>query len=115
VASSQPELTVTTSAEGATTVLEVSGEVDIGTAPVLRETFLRLLDQDEVPAVVLDMSGVAFCDSSGLAVLLMGARRWQAEGKRFALRSPSQTLARLIDLTGVRRAFEFEEGGSRES
>jgi anti-anti-sigma factor len=115
VASSQPELTVTTSADGATTVLDVSGELDIGTAPVLRATFLRLLDQDDVPDIVLDMRSVAFCDSSGLAVLLMGARRWQAEGKRFALRSPSQTLERLVDLTGVRRAFEFEERGSRES
>jgi len=115
VAASQPELTVTTSTDGATTVLGVSGEIDIGTAPVLRETFLRLLDQDEIPEIALDVSGVTFCDSSGLAVLLMGARRWQSEGKRFALRSPSQTLARLVDLTGVRRAFEIEEGGSRES
>lgn len=115
MAPSQPELTVTTSVDGATTVLAVSGELDIGTAPVLRERFLRLLDQDVVPDIVLDMHGVLFCDSSGLAVLLMGARRWQAEGSRFALRSPSQTLARLIDLTGVRRAFEVEEGGSRES
>jgi anti-anti-sigma factor len=52
---------------------------------------------------------VSFCDSSGLAVLLMGARRWTSEEKRMVLRSPSKTLGRILDLAGVRRAFEVSE------
>ncbi|HEU0132709.1 MAG TPA: STAS domain-containing protein [Mycobacteriales bacterium] len=90
-------------------VLHVSGELDIGSAPILRETFLGLLNRDEVPDVVMDLSGVTFADSSGLAVLLMGARRWAAEGSKLVVRQPSRTLTRIVDLTGVRQAFLFEE------
>ncbi len=102
-------LTVTQTDDGGRSVLAVAGELDIGTAPALRESLLRLLDRDDVPDVVVDGSGVTFVDSSGLAVLLMGARRWAAEKRLFALRTPSTTLSRLIDLAGVRRAFAVEE------
>lgn len=100
---------MTPSDEGGTAVLSIAGEIDIGTAPLLRDALLNLLQRESVPDLVLDTSGVTFCDSSGLAVLLMGARRWSAEERRLSLRCPSTTLSRIIDLTGVRRAFEFDE------
>jgi anti-sigma B factor antagonist len=103
----QPGLTVSYTTDP-NAVITVSGELDVATAPVLREAFLTLLNRDEVPDVTVDGSGVSFCDSSGLAVLLMGARRWAAEEKRLVLR-PSRTLGRILDLAGVRRAFEVCE------
>lgn len=105
----QPELTVRFDAHARPPVLAVTGELDIGSAPVLREALLRLLGGDTVDDVVLDLSGVSFVDSSGLAVLLMGARRWGASEARMLVRSASPTVQRLLDLTGVRRAFTFEE------
>jgi anti-anti-sigma factor len=102
-------LNVTEQDGGGTWVLHVSGELDLGTAPALRDALLRLLERDDVPNVLLDASGVTFADSSGLGVLLMGARRWKAEQRTFALRSPSQPLDRLLDLAGVRRAFTVED------
>jgi anti-sigma B factor antagonist len=103
---------VTQTDDGSRSVIAVTGELDIGTAPALRESLLRLLEREDVPDVVIDGSGVTFVDSSGLAVLLMGSRRWTAEERGFALRAPSTTLARLIDLAGVGRAFPLEEPGS---
>ena len=105
----QPGLTVTYRTEP-DRVLAVAGELDIGTAPVLRDAFLTLLaDEDDDRDLAVDASGVSFVDSSGLAVLLMAARRWSAEEKRLVLRTPSKTLLRILDLTGVRRAFEICE------
>ncbi|HWL35855.1 MAG TPA: STAS domain-containing protein [Frankiaceae bacterium] len=104
----QPGLTVTYTTDP-DAVITVSGELDVATAPALREAFLTLLNRDEVPDVTIDASGVSFCDSSGLAVLLMGARRWSSEEKRLVLRSPSRSLGRILDLAGVRRAFEVCE------
>jgi anti-sigma B factor antagonist len=103
----QPGLTVTY-ASGPETVVTVAGELDVATAPTLRQAFLDLLS-DGTPDIAIDVSGVTFVDSSGLAVLLMGARRWSGEQKRFVLRTPSPMLNRLLDLAGVRRAFEVED------
>jgi anti-sigma B factor antagonist len=104
----QPGLTVTYRTEP-DRVLAVAGELDIGTAPVLRDAFLNLLADEDERDLALDASGVSFVDSSGLAVLLMAARRWAAEERRLVLRTPSPPLLRVIDLTGVRRAFEICE------
>jgi len=90
-------------------VVTVRGELDIATAAALRDAVLRLLqDTEEPPDLVVDGSGLTFVDSSGLAVLLMASRRWNDAGKRIALRNASPTLVRLVDLTGVRRAFEMD-------
>jgi anti-anti-sigma factor len=105
----QPELSVEYALDATPPVLSVRGELDIGSAPVVREAFLRLARDETVTDVALDLSGVTFLDSSGLAVLLMGARRWEGDGNRLYLRAPSQMVVRIIDLTGVRRAFVFEE------
>jgi anti-anti-sigma factor len=104
----QPQLTV--AYDAAHGLLTVTGELDVGSAPALREALVRLLDGDGPAAdVTIDASGVTFADSSGLAVLLMGAKRWQAEQRRLVLRHPSPALARVIDLTGARRAFHVED------
>lgn len=104
----QPGLTVTYTTDPHA-VITVVGELDVASAPTLREAFLTLLQREEVPDVTLDASGVSFCDSSGLAVLLMGARRWTAEDRHLVLQRPSRPLSRILDLAGVRRAFEVSE------
>ena len=101
----QPGLTV----RYADDVLYVAGELDVASAPSLREALIGLLDREEVSDLTLDASGVAFCDSSGLAVLLMGARRWASTGRRLILRRTSPALRRVIDLAGAARAFEFAD------
>ncbi len=103
----QPGLNVSYT-NGPPPVLTVAGELDVATAPMLRNAFLDLLG-DDLPDLVVEASGVSFADSSGLAVLLMGARRWASHERKLVLRAPSPALLRVIDLTGVRRAFEVEE------
>lgn len=103
----QPELRVRYDEGAPRPVLAVEGDLDIATAPLLRETLLRVLDADCVPDLLVDLSGIRFVDSSGLAVLLMGARRWEAEGRAFVVHEPSRAMSRIIDLTGVRAAFAF--------
>jgi anti-sigma B factor antagonist len=99
---------LTVAYDAACGLLTVTGELDLSSAPALREALGRLLDSGEVPDLAIDASGVTFADSSGLAVLLMGAKRWKAEERRLVLRRPSPALTRVIDLTGARRAFEVE-------
>lgn len=104
----QPGLTVRYSTDPEP-VLYVAGELDMATAPALREALLRLAAVEEPTDLVVDGSGIAFVDSSGLAVLLMGAKRWSQADKRIVLRRPSVPLRRVIELAGAGRAFAFED------
>lgn len=104
----QPGLTVRYSTDPEP-VLYVAGELDMATAPALREALLRLASAEDLADLVLDGSGIAFVDSSGLAVLLMGAKRWTHAGRRFVLRRASVPLRRVVELAGAERAFVFED------
>ena len=68
------DLSLTTRAEGGRTVVEVGGEIDVYTAPKLRETIVSLVDAGAVHLVV-DLERVEFLDSTGLGVLVGGLKR----------------------------------------
>jgi anti-sigma B factor antagonist len=76
----------------------VTGEVDIATAPTLREGLLA--EAGRTPLLV-DLSGVTFMDSSGLAVLLHLDKEVATRGGRVAFIAPSKPVRLLFDVTGV--------------
>jgi anti-sigma B factor antagonist len=84
---------------GEAVVLEVSGEVDILTAPRLQESVLRLLE-DQPPVLVIDLSAVSFFGSSGLAVLVEAR---EAAGERTGLRvvAAGYETLRPLQVTGL--------------
>jgi anti-sigma B factor antagonist len=87
------------------TVVELRGELDMATAPALAERLQQLTDGGAGP-VTLDVSGLEFCDSSGLAVLVESHRRGRARGVTVALRSPSRALRRLLSVTHLEDLLE---------
>lgn len=93
---------VRTDQSGDVLVLSPHGELDLATAPMLADAFA---DQ----ATVLDLSGLQFIDSTGLATLI-GERRRRADAHSpFVLvRGTSQTQ-RLFALTGVEELFMWAE------
>ncbi|MGW4833146.1 STAS domain-containing protein [Amycolatopsis japonica] len=84
--------------EDAITV-EVAGDIDIATSPRLRAELFELVAHGP-GTVVVDMTDVGFCDSSGLSVLVQLNRQCQESGVdlRFA---PSKVVRRAIELTGL--------------
>lgn len=77
-------------------------EIDVATAPQLR----REVDaHDPRLTIVLEMRDVAFCSSSGLAVLIDGRGRCEAAGGAFILQNPSRPVLRLIEIVGMADAF----------
>jgi anti-sigma B factor antagonist len=80
--------------------LTVAGEVDLATAPALRER-LRELRAEERP-VRVDLSQVEFMDSSGLAVLVAATNEARANGWRFAVDPDvAPQVRRLFQIAGV--------------
>jgi anti-sigma B factor antagonist len=83
-------------------VIKIIGELDVSNAHRLR----ALLDDITTPAptVVIDMSELAFMDSSGLTVMLEAARR----GASVVLRQPSPVVRRLVEITGLTDVLRIE-------
>lgn len=85
-------------------VLRIVGEIDIYTAPALRER-LSELKATGVTHVVLDTSGVTFLDSSGLGVLVSAQKRLRGHGGTIALVAAQERIVQLFRLTGLIRLF----------
>ncbi|MFG2307574.1 STAS domain-containing protein [Streptomyces sp. NPDC048566] len=97
--------------EGEWAVLRVSGELDLVTAPVLRQGVHDVVAEGR-HSIVLDLSGVLFCDSSGVGVLIATRRLMRSCQGRLRLILPAQGAVdgshvnRVLAALGVRRLFE---------
>lgn len=81
-------------------VVKVKGEIDAYTAPKLRETLFPLAEQDSVNMTV-DLSGVAYMDSTGLGVFVGLFKSVRTHHGEFKIVGLSERLRRLFDITGL--------------
>ena len=84
----------------ATTVISVSGELDLASSPALEDELERVA-QSDAQLVVVDLRGLEFMDSTGLSVLVRAHQRAEENGRRLGLVNGSQQVQRLLTLTGV--------------
>jgi anti-anti-sigma factor len=104
-------LKMTEGAHGDWAVLRVSGEMDLVTSPQVRE---RVHDAvaDGRHSLVLDLSGVQFCDSSGVGVLIATRRLMRSCRGRLRVVLPARGaedgshVNRVLAALGVRRLFD---------
>jgi anti-anti-sigma factor len=82
-------------------VVDVSGDVDLVSGPVLTDAIKEAIGADGVIRVVIDLSRTAFLDSSGIAVLLMGRRVAENNGVDFQVRAAHGMVKQVLELTGV--------------
>ena len=102
------ELNVSTSSQGGHAVVTASGELDLYTAPRL-QTALAALLREPVDRVVVDLSGVEFCDSTGMNVLLAAMKRVKENGGTFELAAPRPAVRRILQVTGLDTVFDIHE------
>jgi anti-sigma B factor antagonist len=86
------------------TVVEARGEIDLYTAPKLKEQLGSLIEQDRV-RIVIDLGGVEFLDSTGLGVLIGSLRRCRERGGELALAAPKETVQKVLNITGLDKVF----------
>jgi len=99
-------LSLETSVAGRAVVIALRGELDLAGAGALEQELARL-DADPVATVVLDLSGVAFMDSSGLRVVAVASQRAQELGRRLALVPGPDEVMRVFDITRMRERMDF--------
>jgi len=96
-------LTVVTAADGAV-IVALGGDLDVASAPAVRERLLGLLRPDAC-RLVIDMSAVRYADASGLAVLVSTQRRAVLLGGGLRLAALKPEVARVLAVTGLSRHF----------
>jgi anti-anti-sigma factor len=99
----QLELSCRTGANGYQ-IVSVAGELDIATAEQAYSYLSEVIDGRTAP-VTVDLSGLTFCDASGLGVLARAARYARQKGRRLALASARPSLLKIMRITGLDRAF----------
>jgi anti-sigma B factor antagonist len=89
-------------------VIDVQGEIDIYTAPRLRELLIDLVSKGDYQLVV-NLDEVGFLDSTGLGVLVGGLRRVRAHDGSLDLVCTQQRILKIFRITGLTEVFGIYE------
>ena len=87
-------------------VLAVSGEIDMATAPMLRER-IHLLLADQKVRVIVDLDDVGFLDSTALGVLVGGLKRARTDGGEIRIACAQPRVRKVFEITRLDSAFDL--------
>ena len=88
-------------------LLKLSGEVDLYTSPQFRETVIKAMKAQ--PWVAVDLSGVGYMDSSGVATLVEGLKAAAEQQKIFVLIAPSNPVMKVLQLARLDSVFTIQQ------
>ncbi|MGH3487449.1 MAG: STAS domain-containing protein [Actinopolymorphaceae bacterium] len=89
-------------------VVEVAGEIDVYTAPRLREKMVELVNAGHYHLVV-DMESVEFLDSTGLGVLVGGLKRVRSHDGSLRIVCTQERLLKIFRITGLTKVFPIHD------
>ena len=98
------DLTLVTREGDGATIVAVEGEIDVYTAPKLRDKITELVG-DGVYHVIIDMEKVEFLDSTGLGVLVGGLKKVRAHDGSLELICNQERLLKIFRITGLAKVF----------
>jgi anti-sigma B factor antagonist len=93
------------SVTNAVTLVELAGELDLATAPQLREC-LVLPEVFDAPAVRVDLTNVTFFGSTGIGLLVAACKRARAAGASFSVTGGRGIARQVIEVSGLVDYFE---------
>lgn len=88
--------------------MTVGGEIDVYTAPLLRDAISDLVAQGSHD-IVIDLTGVGFLDSTGLGVLVGGLKKVRAHDGTLELVCDQERLLKIFRITGLAKVFVIHE------
>lgn len=102
------DLTLSTREVDGTTIVSVGGEIDVYTAPKLRDKITELVGEG-VFTIVIDMEAVEFLDSTGLGVLVGGLKKVRAHDGSLELVCTQDRLLKIFRITGLAKVFVIHD------
>ena len=89
------------------TVLVATGDIDLQTAPILRDRIELLAEPGQT--LVIDLGKVGFMDSPGLGTLVYCDRLQRSRGSRLVLRRPAGPVRELLEMVQIAKVIEVEQ------
>ena len=105
------DLSLETRTEGDHTIVAVAGEIDVYTAPKLREALIDLVNGGSYH-IVVDVERVDFLDSTGLGVLVGGLKRVRAHNGSLRVVCTQERLLKIFRITGLTKVFSIHDSVS---
>lgn len=102
------DLTLTTREVDGKTIVSVGGEIDVYTAPKLRDKITELVGDGRYQ-IVIDMEAVEFLDSTGLGVLVGGLKKVRAHDGTLELVCNQDRLLKIFRITGLAKVFVIHD------
>lgn len=100
------EFHVGTRREGDWLVMSVMGDLDVYTATRLKEAIIGEAQSGRV-FIALDLSGVEFLDSTGLAAMIGGMKRLRERGGTLVLVTPNPQIRRILEITDLSKILPW--------
>ena len=88
-------------------IVDVSGNIDMSNSPEVRKTILREIRDQAVSRVALNLSGVQYIDSSGVASLVEGLKASKDRGARFVLFGLNDSAREVLKISRLLKLFEI--------
>ena len=100
-------MNASTREQGGITIVDVSGDIDMGTSPALRKTLLEALKKTS--RLVVNLREVRYVDSSGIASLVEVLKEAHNKQKRLILFGLNKAVHEVLQLTRLSKIFEIRE------
>ena len=91
---------------GRASLVRVSGEVDMSNSPTVRDS-LMLLIEAKAPTIVVDLGGVTYMDSSGIATLIEGHQATTSYGGKFRIAALIPNVRQVFELARLTDVFDI--------
>src|SRR4030095_13841206 len=103
---SGPPIQISTRQQGEATILDLVGDITLFNSPEIRKVLILLLRDRGVAQLFVNMTGVKYVDSSGIASLVEGLKIARDRGSRFVLYGLSKPARTVLELTHLLGVFE---------
>jgi anti-sigma B factor antagonist len=105
----RPPIKISTRQQGVATILDLTGDITLFNSPEIRKALISELKEKRVPHLLINMVGVPYIDSSGVASLVEGLKISRDLNSRFALYGLSKSARTVLELTHLLRVFEVHQ------
>jgi len=103
---SGPPIKISTRQQGEVTIVGLVGDITLFNSPEIRKELMVLLKEQGVTQLFVNMTGVKYVDSSGIASLVEGLKMARDRGSRFVLYGLSKPALTVLELTHLLHVFE---------
>ena len=113
---SSGSISITVDHCGSDALVRLNGRIDADSSPDLRNCLLAILSEKQLPrAITVDLAGVPYIETSGIATLVEALRIARHRQMTFCLQGLGGSVLRLFEVTGVLALFEASDCGQKVS